>query len=90
MNYETVFNIFVGILSLIGGLLIIVFWIVFREENTIHPIYRMVARHDDGDSDRSILTTASSVWNQSSTAPSRTTFVHRSADITPLTQREQI
>lgn len=52
MIYETVLNIFLGILSLIGGLLVIVFWIVFREENTIHPIYRTVASDDIADSDR--------------------------------------
>jgi hypothetical protein len=76
MNYETVFNIFLAILLLIGGLLVIVLWIVFREENTIHPIYRKVARNDD-DSDLAILTTASPVWSQNATDAFQTTLVHR-------------
>ncbi len=43
MNYEAVFNIFLGMLALLGCVLVIIFWIVFREENTIHPIYRSLA-----------------------------------------------
>jgi hypothetical protein len=47
MNYEAVFNIFVGILVLLGWALLIIFWIVFREENTTHPIYRSVRSQTD-------------------------------------------
>jgi hypothetical protein len=43
MNYEAVFNIFLGMLALLGCVLFIIFWIVFREGNTIHPIYRSLA-----------------------------------------------
>jgi hypothetical protein len=43
MDYEAVFNIFLGMLALLGCVLLIIFWIVFREENTIHPIYRSLA-----------------------------------------------
>jgi len=35
MDYEVVFNIFLGWLALVGCALVIIFWIVFREENTI-------------------------------------------------------
>jgi hypothetical protein len=41
-NYEAVFNIFLGMLALLGCALLIIFWLVFRKENTIHPIYRSV------------------------------------------------
>ena len=54
MNYEMVFNIFLEMLTLIGCLLVIIFWLVFREENTVHPIYGTVATLDNGDSDRTI------------------------------------
>ena len=47
MNYEAVFNIFLGMLTLLGCVVSIIFWIVFREENTIHPIYRLVGSHTD-------------------------------------------
>jgi hypothetical protein len=43
MNYEAVFNIFLGMLALLGCVLFIIFWIVFREGNPIHPIYRCLA-----------------------------------------------
>jgi len=43
MNYEAVFNIFLGMLALVGCVLVVIFWIVFREGNTIHPIYRSLA-----------------------------------------------
>ena len=49
MNYEAVFNIFFGLLALLGCVLVIIFWMVFREENTIHPIYRAVGGHADPD-----------------------------------------
>jgi hypothetical protein len=52
MNFEAVFNVFVGILALLGCTLIIIFSIVFREEKTIHPIYRSLATFSDADSDR--------------------------------------
>ena len=42
MNYEAVVVIFMGMLTLLGCVLSIIFWIVFREEKTIHPIYRSV------------------------------------------------
>ena len=91
MNYETVFNFFLGILSVIGGLLVVIFWIVFRQENTIHPIYRTIATLNDDDSDRAILTAAGPVWTQSSREASPATFVHQPADTTArLVQREQI
>lgn len=47
MNYEAVFNIFLGMLALIGCVLLIIFWIVFREENAIHPIYRSIRSQTD-------------------------------------------
>ena len=47
MNYEAVFNIFLGMLTLLGCVLSIIFWIVFREEMTIHPIYRSVGSEAD-------------------------------------------
>ena len=47
MSYEAVFNIFLGMLALLGCVLLIIFWIVFREENTIHPIYRSVRSQTD-------------------------------------------
>jgi hypothetical protein len=40
MNYELVFNIFLGMLALLGLTLVIIFWRVFRNDKTIHPIYR--------------------------------------------------
>jgi hypothetical protein len=43
MNYEAVFNIFLGMLALLGCTPVILFMIVFREEKTIHPIYRSAA-----------------------------------------------
>ena len=43
MNYEAVFNIFLGMLALLGCVLLIIFWLAFREGNTIHPIYRSLA-----------------------------------------------
>ena len=47
MNYEAVVVIFLGMLTLLGCVLSIIFWIVFREEKTIHPIYRSVASQAD-------------------------------------------
>lgn len=47
MNYEAVFNIFLGMLTVLGCILSIIFWIVFREEKTIHPIYRSVGSRAD-------------------------------------------
>jgi hypothetical protein len=40
MSYEVVFNVFLGILALLGVTLLIIFWLVFRNDKTIHPIYR--------------------------------------------------
>jgi hypothetical protein len=40
MSYEVVFYVFLGILALLGLMLIIIFWLVFRNDKTIHPIYR--------------------------------------------------
>jgi hypothetical protein len=40
MSYEVVFNVFLGILALMGVTLLIIFWLVFRNDKTIHPIYR--------------------------------------------------
>jgi hypothetical protein len=91
MTYKAVFNFFVAMLALIGGLLVVVFWIVFREENTIHPIYRTIATLDDDDADRAILTTADPGWTQNSIEASRATFVDQPADTTiPLVQSEEI
>jgi len=36
MDYEVVFNIFLGMLALVKCALVIIFWIVVREENRIH------------------------------------------------------
>jgi hypothetical protein len=47
MNYEAVLVIFLGMLTLLGCVLSIIFWIVFREEKTIHPIYRSVGSRAD-------------------------------------------
>lgn len=51
MNFEVVFNIFLGVLALLGCALIIIFSIVFREDTAIHPIYRSLATLTDGDSE---------------------------------------
>jgi hypothetical protein len=40
MNYEVVFNAFLGTLALLGCSLLIIFWLVFRDEKTIHRVYR--------------------------------------------------
>ena len=52
MNYEAMFNIFLGMLALLGCALFIIFWIVFREENTVHPIYRSVQSQADANCQR--------------------------------------
>ncbi len=52
MNYEAVFNVFLGMLALLGCTPVILFLIVFREQKTIHPIYRSVATLADPDSKR--------------------------------------
>jgi hypothetical protein len=49
MNFEVVFNVFLGILALLGCTLVIIFSIVFQEEKTIHPIYRSLATLPDAD-----------------------------------------
>lgn len=92
MNYEAVFNFSLAMLALIGGLLIVVFWIVFREGNTIHPVYRTIATLDDGDADRAILTTADPGWTQNSAEASRATFVDQPAGSTipPSSERTDI
>ena len=59
MNYEAVFNIFLGMLTLLGCVLSIIFWIVFREENTIHPIYRSAPCLAEPDASRADLTITS-------------------------------
>jgi hypothetical protein len=56
MSFEVVFNVFLGMLGLLGCTLVIVFSIVFREDKTIHPIYRSFAALPDGDSDSGNLT----------------------------------
>jgi hypothetical protein len=50
MNYEVVFNVFLGILALLGCTLVLIFWIVFREEKTLHPIYRSLVSPADPES----------------------------------------
>ena len=50
MNYEAVFNVFLGMLALLGCTPVILFLIVFREQKTIHPIYRSVASLAEPDS----------------------------------------
>jgi hypothetical protein len=49
MSYGAVFNILQGMLALLGCLLVIMFRVVFREENAIHPIYRSVKSQADPD-----------------------------------------
>jgi hypothetical protein len=56
MNYEAVFNVFLGILALLGFTPVILFLIVFREEKTIHPIYRSAACLTEPDANRVDLT----------------------------------
>ncbi|PYX94177.1 MAG: hypothetical protein DMG71_13210 [Acidobacteria bacterium] len=50
MSYELVFNVFLGMLALLGFALLIMFWRVFRNENTIHPIYRPYVSPADSES----------------------------------------
>ena len=52
MNYEAVFNIFLGMITVLGCVLSIIFWIVFREENAAHPIYRPVGSEADRNGSR--------------------------------------
>jgi hypothetical protein len=52
MNFEAVFNVFLGILALLVCTLVIIFSMVFREEKTIHPIYRSLATFPGSESDR--------------------------------------
>ena len=59
MNFEVVFNVFLGMLALLGCMLVILFSIVFREDKTIHPIYRSLATLPDADSDSGDLTITS-------------------------------
>ena len=59
MNYEAVFNVFLGILALLGFTPVILFLIVFREQKTIHPIYRSVASVGEPDYKRADLTITS-------------------------------
>jgi hypothetical protein len=59
MNYEAVFNIFLGMLALLGCTPVILFLIVFQEQKTIHPIYRSVATLADPDSKRADRTVTS-------------------------------
>jgi hypothetical protein len=58
MNYEAVFNIFLGMLAVLGCVLVIMFWIVFRKENMTHPSYRpgaSLANSDCNGADRTIV-----------------------------------
>jgi hypothetical protein len=59
MNYEVVFNILLGMIALLGWAPVILFFLVFREEKTIHPIYRHVASLAEPDSNRADLTVTS-------------------------------
>ena len=59
MNYEVVFNVFLGMLALLGWTPVILFLIVFREEKTIHPIYRSAASLAEPDASRADLTITS-------------------------------
>jgi len=56
MNYEAVFNVFLGMLALLGCTPVILFLIVFREQKTIHPIYRSAACLAEPDANRVDLT----------------------------------
>jgi hypothetical protein len=56
MNYEVVFNVFLGMLALLGCTPVILFLIVFREQKTIHPIYRSVASLGEPECERADLT----------------------------------
>ncbi len=40
MAYDLLIDIAVGLLALIGGALLILFWILFPEDRQPHPIYR--------------------------------------------------
>jgi hypothetical protein len=62
MNYEAVFNIFLGMLALVGCVLVVIFWIVFREGNTIHPIYRSLASLANPDCNGADPTITQSHW----------------------------
>jgi len=66
MNFEVVFNVFLGMLALLGCALVIIFSIVFREEKTIHPIYRSLATLPDADSDSADLTITSRARSETS------------------------
>jgi hypothetical protein len=59
MNYEVVFNVFLGMLALLGWTPVILFLIVFREEKTIHPIYRSAPCLAEPDANRADLTITS-------------------------------
>ena len=62
MNFEVVFNVFLGMLALLGWALVIIFSVVFREDKTIHPIYRSRATS---------LTQIPTVGNPTSTSRTR-------------------
>lgn len=59
MNYEVVFHVFLGMLALLGSGPVILFFIVFREEKAIHPIYRSVANLTEPNTNRAALTITS-------------------------------
>jgi hypothetical protein len=40
MSYEVVFNVFLGILALLGLTLIIIFWLVFRNDSRLFKTRR--------------------------------------------------
>jgi len=40
MEYEVVFRVFLGLLVVLGCAVFVIFLIEFREDVTIHPIYR--------------------------------------------------
>jgi hypothetical protein len=54
-----VFNVFLGMLALLGCTLVIIFSVVYREDKTIHPLYRSLATLPDADSESGDLTITS-------------------------------
>ena len=66
MNYEVVFNVFLGMLALLGWAPVILFLIVFREEKMIHPIYRSAACLAEPHANRADLTVTSHVEPETS------------------------
>jgi hypothetical protein len=66
MNFEVVFNVFLGMLGLLGCVLVIIFSIIFREEKTVHPIYRSLAARPDADSNTAALTITSRARSETS------------------------